>query len=196
MNWSQIATVAAGITGIIGLLGFIIYAVLHITSQYTSKLSLTKELVDSLKQHGIDTKTLQNLSPKKIEQVLKSHENISSDLIDKVIAVQTHSQGKIVLYISMALIFLALVLGIISFFLQQPAKDDKAVRTGETKPLFAVENPILRWDAEMIIKPENEAAKRFEPLNIEFDKILFRKKGIPVAKEDVKKKSFSNGVSA
>ncbi|MCP4107967.1 MAG: carboxypeptidase-like regulatory domain-containing protein, partial [Desulfobacteraceae bacterium] len=68
--------------------------------------------------------------------------------------------------------------------------------SGRTKSWFIVENPVLRSDAEMIIKPGKGAAKRFKPLNIEFDEILFSKKGIPVAEKDVKKKSFCNGFSA
>ncbi len=65
----------------------------------------------------------------------------------------------------------------------------------ESTPEFILENPVLRSYAEMIIKPGNKAAKRFEPLDIEFDDILFSKKGIPVEKQGVKKKSFFNGFS-
>ncbi|MCP4346716.1 MAG: hypothetical protein GY795_14460 [Desulfobacterales bacterium] len=199
MNLSNIAAVAAGITGIMGFLAFIIYTVLHITSQHVSKLTLTTEHIDSLKRHGIDAKALQNLSPKKIKQMLESHENISKDMIEKVISVQTRSQGKTVFYISIALIFLALVFGVTAFILQRtelPVKSEKkTVRAEETKPLFTVENPILRWDAEIIVKPENEAAKHFKPLNIEFDEILFSRKGVPVEKQDVKKNSFRIGSS-
>ncbi len=52
-------------------------------------------------------------------------------------------------------------------------------------PSFAIENPVLRSDADMIIKAQNRAANRKEPLNVKFDAVLFPDKGIPIRKEGV-----------
>jgi len=45
-------------------------------------------------------------------------------------------------------------------------------------PIFSIEKPIIQSGAEIVIIPENEAAKKKKELDVEFDGILFRKKGI------------------
>jgi len=51
-------------------------------------------------------------------------------------------------------------------------------------PCFEIQNPILRSDATMIIQAENNAADHPDPLNVEFDGLIFGKKGIPEKKEE------------
>lgn len=133
-----IAEVAAGISGIFGLLGFIAYAILRVSSRH-SRLRLTPELVASLKHHGIPEERLAGLSDKELRAYLNNQGKLSSDLIDKIIATEVTGQQRIVLWVSTGLLILALVLSIAP---RLGAAPQTKTATGGTGPLGTMATPL------------------------------------------------------
>lgn len=135
-----VAEIAAGISGIFGLLGFIAYAIIRVSSGQ-SRLRLTPELVASLKHHGIPEERLAGLSDKELRTYLSNQGKLSSDLIDKIIATEVTGQQRIVLWVSTGLLILALVLGLAARLGTAP---EAKSATGGTEPLGTVVKPLRR----------------------------------------------------
>lgn len=112
MNWTTVAGTAAGITGIFGVLGLIIYAILRMAEP--RKLLLTPELITALMDHGIAESEAARLTPKRLAMLLKAKEEIASDLIDKVLQLEVSQKGRTVLLSSAGLVVAAVVLGTVA----------------------------------------------------------------------------------
>jgi len=109
MDWHSIATVAAGVTGSFGLLGFIVYAIMFLTA----KSYLTPELIRELKNANVDLSTLKDMTPAQMREWLAANTSIAREIIDKLAGPESKSQGTRVFVISIALLVIALVMGVI-----------------------------------------------------------------------------------
>lgn len=132
--WSNIANIAAGISGVFGLIGFIVYVILRLTGQY-SRLSLTKDIVEALKSHGITPETLSQLSPDNIADYLKSQHGISQEIINKIIYAETQSKGKMLFAVSIGLILLAAMI-YISPYIFKGDPNGPPFTTTTTEPVY------------------------------------------------------------
>ncbi len=110
-------------------------------------------------------------------------ETQGSTVADKIEKVEHHyhgSQKKHLWAFLRVFFFLALASGILYFLFFH-----------KRTPSFAIEKPVLRYDADMIIMADNKSADRPEPLNIEFDGVVFNRKGIPVENKKPCRWSFT-----
>ncbi|MDM8550089.1 SUMF1/EgtB/PvdO family nonheme iron enzyme [Desulfobacterales bacterium HSG2] len=122
----------------------------------------------------------------------KSKFSVKSDKAEGVVQagkiktlIQNFQESPVIWFVILIIFILALiaVIGIL------PSGDtDKPPVQVKESPCFAIDNPILRSDAAMVITAKNDSANRHRPLDIQFDDILFSEKGIP--KEHLKNDEY------
>ena len=110
MDMPSLAGVAAGISGVFGLLGFIVYAVLHLNS----KPYLTPEMIKALTDEGLGTEEMNSMTLTELQEWLKSRGERTDAVIDKLAAPELKGQHQRLMHVSFGLLILALVLGIVA----------------------------------------------------------------------------------
>lgn len=112
MSASNLPEIATGITTVLGLLGFIIYAVIYF-SDNASKSHLSKELIEQLKKTSLDPKELAKLPPSQVKAMIAAEGSVNKTIIEKGIEREIVYKYRFLITISIALLVFALIFGLV-----------------------------------------------------------------------------------